>query len=361
MSSKRNKPPANPGIFHQMSQKIDKFLTRPQGQDPAPVKEAPEPPADAVAAFGRVERLLALPGGADGEWPPVLLDLLISLTGMSMGFLTSTLPGNSKRYHVRAAYPPDLSVEPLQKVGSGLAGWVHAKLQPLTLSNINLDSKLSYLFDPNDGLTGATSFYGWPLIKGDTMWGALMLAGNGATLDEPMKAFLEVLAQRLAAHYQEERLVVMAAEQSQLDPQTGLPHREIFLERMEALLKSAQDVTLWLMCVSGLGNYSVGQGRKESGALLKALAQQLMRDIQPCWEAGHVSYGVFTLAAPHAERLAVENALLSLQKRLNDWPLPPTADKVYFIFHQAMVRHPQDGEIAEALLEAALTKLALSE
>ncbi|MDR2455777.1 MAG: diguanylate cyclase, partial [Deltaproteobacteria bacterium] len=231
----------------------------------------------------------------------------------------------------------------------------------LTLSALNLDSSLSYLFHPGDGLTKATSFYGWPLMRGDTMWGSLMLAGDGEVLDEPKKAFLEVLAMRLAAHYQEERLAVMAAEQSQLDPQTGLPHREIFLERLERLLEASKDVCLWLMCVSGLGNFSVGQGRQESGALLKALAQQLMRDIQPGWEAGHVSYGVFTLAAPHSERQAVENAVLAFQKRLNDWPLPPKAERIYFIFHQAVVRHPQDGEKAEALLEAALTKLALSE
>ena len=107
------------------------------------------------------------------------------------------------------------------------------------------------------------------------------------------------------------------------------------------------------MCVSGLGNFSVGQGAKEAGELLRALAQQLMRDVQPGWEAGHVSYGVFTLA--------VENALLSFQKRLNDWPLPPKAERVYFIYHQAVVRYPQDGTTAEALLEAALTKLALPE
>jgi GGDEF domain-containing protein len=348
-----------------MGQKLDKFLTRPAGQSGAAPQAAPseasEPPSDAVAAFGRVERLLALPGGADGEWPPVLLDLLINLTGLSWGFLTQTLPANDKRYHIRAFYPPDLRVERLQAVGSGLAGWVHANKQALALGALNLGSSLSYLFHKGDGLTSATSFYGWPLLRGESMWGALMLAGEGEVLDDAKKAFLEVLAMRLAAHYQEERLGIMAAEQSQLEPQTGLPHRDVFLERLERLMGSASDVTVWLMCVSGLGNYSVGQGRKEAGALLKALAQQLMRDIQPGWEAGHVSYGVFTLAAPFAERLAVENAVLSCQKRLNDWPLPPKAEKVYFIFHQAVVRHPQDGENAEGLLEAALTKLALSE
>jgi GGDEF domain-containing protein len=356
-----------------MGRKLDRLLTRPadapgpktaqaaQGP-PAPPERLPaEPPADAVAAFGRVERLLALPGGAEGEWPQILLDLLINLTGLSLGFLTSSLPGNGKRYHVRAMYPPDLRLDRLQTVGSGLAGWVHAKRQSLTLSTLNLDSDLSYLFHPGDGLTRATSFYGWPLSNGETMWGALMLAGEGETLDEPRKAFLEVLAQRLAAHCQQERLVVMAAEQRQLDPQTGLPHREAFLERLEALVESAKDPRLWLMCVSGLGNYSAGQGRREAGALLRALAQQLTRDVRPGWEAGHVAHGVFTLAAPQAESEAVEQAILGLQKRLNDWPLPPKAEKVYFIFHQALVRHPQDGGTAEELLEAALTKLALSE
>jgi GGDEF domain-containing protein len=348
-----------------MGQRLDQLLSRPAvrpaGGSSGSAPAAGDPPSDAVSAFGRVERLLALPGGAESEWPPVLLDLLASLTGMSMAFLTSTLPGNSKRYHLRAAWPPGLGLDKLQAVGSGLAGLVHAKRQPLLLSSLNLDQNLSYIFHQSDGLTKATSFYGWPLLHGDSMWGALILAGDGEPLDDSMRAFLEVLAMRLAAHYQQERLVVMAAEQSQLDPQTGLPHREVFVERLANLLEAEGDVSLWLMCVSGLGNFSVGQGAKEAGELLRALAQQLMRDIEPSWEAGHVSYGVFTLAAPHDERLAVENALMAFQKRLNDWPLPPKAERVYFIYHQAVVRHPQDGAKAEALLEAALTKLALSE
>jgi GGDEF domain-containing protein len=372
VSSKPKKPPKGGGLLQSLSLKFDQLLSRheePPEAEPKPATMAGDVPETVTGAFDRIERILALDGAPDvgraapeGPWTDVLLDFLLNITGLSLGFLTTTLPANSKRYEIMAERPQGLGLERLQTVGSGIAGFVHSKVKPLMLDSLNLDQNVSFLFHQGDGLGQATSFYGWPLVRHQVFRGALMLAGTrGAVLDQAQTAFLGAVANRLAAHLQLGRLAVMAAEQDQLDPQTGLPHRAVFVERLGALLRQSPGSILWLLCVSGLGHFSVGHGQPEASALLRALAQQLMSDARPGWEIGHLSYGVFTVAAPADERLAVDNAILSFQKRLNDWPLPPKAVRVFFVFHQAVVRHPQDGEGPEALLEAALNKLAQSD
>jgi GGDEF domain-containing protein len=368
VSAKRKKPPdktsTSPGLLHQFGQKIDQLLSRNNERrqtfsgegSPEPL----QPEEDLLGAFIRLEELLA----SGSTWPERLLDLLVNSLDLTWGFLTIILSGQTKNYHIKTEYPPPVGLESLQPISSGLVGWVHTKLQPLALSTLNLDQNISYIFHPGDPLKNATSFYGWPLIYVGNLKGSLILVGSEGQVLSPAKlAFLDCLAMRLAAHYHQCRLFELVSDLSKLDSQTALPHREFFIERLSSLLADNSDgeSALWLMCISGLGHFAANHGQMAASELIKALSQQILRDARPEWEVGHVSYGLFTLAAPYRDRLAVENAILSFQKRLNDWPLPAKAERVYFIFHQVVVRAPQDGDKAEVLLETALSKLAESD
>jgi GGDEF domain-containing protein len=368
VSAKRKKPssgtPTSPGLLHQFGQKLDQLLWRqnersqPDADDIVTAQALPD--NDPVACFLRFEEIFA----DDLKWPQRLLNLLVNSMELSCGFLTEILNGNTKNYHLMSQYPADVGLESLQPISSGLAGWVHTKLKPLALSSLNIDQNISYIFHSGDPLKKATSFYGWPLIYNGSLRGALLLIGSdGHTLSPEKIALLDCLALRLAAHYHQYRLLGLLGELSKLDSQTGLPHRDFFIERLSRLLadSSGSETSLWLLCISGLGHFAVGHGQAEATELTKALSQQLLRDARPEWEVGHISYGLFALAAPYSDRLAVENAILSFQKRLNDWPLSNRSENVFFIFHQVVVRFPQDGEKAEALLEAAMANLAESD
>ncbi|MDR2422063.1 MAG: GGDEF domain-containing protein, partial [Deltaproteobacteria bacterium] len=159
---------------------------------------------------------------------------------------------------------------------------------------------------------------------------------------------------------QQEKLVGRVLELNGLDPQTGLPHRSHFLERLDRQIEIAavkkQDLLLTILGISGLGRHAVSHGQAATRELLRSLSMLLLQNSPETWESweiGHVSYGIFALSAPGEEEEKMDKAILMFKKRLLD-----VFGQSGFSCHQARVVSPKDGTKPEALLEAALTALA---
>ncbi|MDR1545319.1 MAG: GGDEF domain-containing protein [Deltaproteobacteria bacterium] len=358
-------PDENPGLLRQMGQGLDKVLSRlnERGQKtPASPLDEAIMSGDFLAIWPRVEEILS-PQDSENAWSQNILSLILSFSGLTWAFLTEMLPGDPTHFVILAHQPQQPKLALRHPIDSGLAGWVHVKLDALALPTLTGAEKVASIFHPGDPLKNATSFYGWPLISNQTLRGSLLLAGSdGKTLAAEQLSFLDCLALRLAAHLHQDRLTSRVVELSRLDPQTGLPHRSYFIERLERLVNlfgvQGQSVTLTLLSVSGLGRFAAAHNQEDARSLLRSLAQQLLQHSGPDWELGHVSYGLFALAAPASERQTLEKTLLLFQKRLSDWPIPTRSGRVSFVYHQAQVAFPEDGTKAELLLEAALTSLS---
>jgi GGDEF domain-containing protein len=372
VSSKRKKSTNkdNTGILQQVGLSFDRFKSRFNDRGQGPSDDSPIDSSlfdlDALSFWNKIESVLPYQDDQDGGWPIVLLKLLIGYSGLHWAFLTEFLPGDSKHFHLLASYPEQADLESLQPINSGLAGWVHTKLEPLALPSVKTDENLSFVFHQDDNLKKATSFYGWPLVYNQAPRGAVLLAGTGnQVLAQEKIAFLNCFSHRLAAHFHQERLINRVIELSRLDPQTGLPHRSYFIERLERLIMVLSvkkiGLTLSLLNISGLGNFAMTYGQEEARTLLRSLAQQLLQHSGQQWELGHISYGLFALAAPATERAELDNTIILFQKRLSDWPIPTRSGRASFLFHHSQIDYPSNDTKPEAFLETALASLAQSE
>jgi GGDEF domain-containing protein len=372
VSSKRTKSAKkeNVGILQQVGISLDKFRTRFNDRGPSPNEDYPIDTTlfdiDPLTFWHKIETTLTYQDDQEGGWAKALLRLLIGYTGLCWAFLTEFLPGDTKHFHILQSYPEHTDLDSLQPINSGLAGWVHSKLEPLPLASIKTDENLSFVFHQGDPLKKATCFYGWPLLYNQSPRGSLILAGsNNETLAAEKKNFLDCFSQRLSAHFHQERLVSRVIELSRLDAQTGLPHRSYFIERLErlAMVTSVKKIglTLSLLNVSGLGCFAATYGQEEAKNLLRSLAQQLLQNSGPEWELGHISYGLFALAAPSSERADLDNTILLFQKRLSDWPIQTRTGRASFLFHHSQVEYPVEETKPEVFLEQALANLARSE
>ncbi|MDR1310034.1 MAG: hypothetical protein LBL95_09095 [Deltaproteobacteria bacterium] len=368
MSQKRNTPPdgGGTGLFRQMGQSLDKVL----GKFNSRADREPPPPigknlssAPALALCSRLEGILALDGDKT-PWPQEVLKFALSYSGLSWAFLTEILTGDPRHFVIIAGQPFPSGLEVRQPMASGLAGYVHGGPQPLAIPSVRNVENLSFVFRPGDPLKKAETFYGWPLVYNETIRGALLLVGKAnQVLDDQALGFLDFLAQRLSAHYQQDKLCGRVVELTHLDAQTGLPHRTYFVERLGQMIEARKDegVTVALLNVSGLGRFALSFGQPEAYNLLRALAQDLLENSGPDWELGHLSYGLFALAAPATEQPSLDNTVIVFQKRLSEWPIPTRTGRANFIFHQARSSFPADGLKPEMLLEVALSNLALAE
>jgi GGDEF domain-containing protein len=315
------------------------------------------PNVDFPALWKKIEEILAAPS-TDGGWFLNILPLVLSLTGLNWAFLTELLTGDADHYAILAECPQVPTLDTRQSFNAGLAGLVHAKLQPLALPNLNPNDDLSAIFHPGDPLKKASSFYGWPLIYKQVPWGSLILVGiKGQVISPDKLQFLESLTLRLSAQLQQEKLFGRIQELNCLDPQTGLPHRSHFLERLdrqiEITLVKKKALILAVMGVSGLGRHAVTQGQAATKSLLRSLSLLLLQNSEDSWELGHISYGIFAISVPDQDEPALDKAILMLKKRLID-----IFGQSGFSYHEARVVCPEDGTKPEALLEAGLTSLA---
>ncbi|MDR3153528.1 MAG: hypothetical protein LBW85_04465 [Deltaproteobacteria bacterium] len=318
--------------------------------------------------FGLWSSLEGLLASQDPEshWLSALPPLLLDWSGLTWAFITEVFPGASSNFFIRAACPEIQGLKASHPMDGGLAGWVHTHLRPLAKARLNTGENYTYIFSPPEPLKKPTSFYGWPLVYNESPIGGLILVGTkGQTLGSQRLEFFAALAARLSAHAHHMRLNDRVSELKGLDPQTGLPHRANFLDRLERLmhLMSVQNQALCLriFCVSGLGRYSLTHSPEDTHSLLRNISSQFLHFTSEYWELGHVSYGVFAVAVPEVGMDDLDRCIAVLKKSLNEWSaVGRVSGQAGFTFHEAQVFFPQDGDRPELLLESALASLAES-
>ncbi|MDR1395636.1 MAG: hypothetical protein LBK52_05660 [Deltaproteobacteria bacterium] len=305
----------------------------------------------------KIEDILANPA-AEGGWLTEILPLVLDFTQLSWAFLTEILTGDADHYAILAECPQVSSLDIRHSFSSGLAGLVHSKLQQLAMPKINPGDEYSAVFHRGDPLKKASSFYGWPLVYSQNLWGSLLLIGTKGQVIQPDRLqFLDCLVLRLSAHLFQEKLAGRIVELSGLDAQTGLLHRTRFLERLERQIEintiKKHPLSLSVIGISGLGRYAVTHGQPSAVKVLRSLSLLLLQNSQSTWEIGHISYGIFALSVPAREEENLEKTILMFKRKLAD-----IFGLSGFSYHQAQVSCPEDGTKPEALLELALTSLA---
>ncbi len=291
------------------------------------------------------------------------LELIRQFTGLTWAFLTVLKPGDNKNYYLIALSDNAPEMPRKTPLSSGLAGWLHTKEKPLYIDKLKADSRNSYVFQKNEPDLGFRSFYGWPILYNDQVRGSLVLAGReGETLDPVLIEVLDCVVDRLAAQFHLDRLIMKLMEMEETDAQTNLPSRGFFLDNLAHLMEVADlkgdKVDLFVLATSGLGSFAAEYGQAAAGALLKSLAKELKGGLLPSWRLGHVSYGVFTLAVPSADRAESKKFLSAFKKKLQNWPLSDHSGRVELGLFLALGTYPNDGDSPEKLLEVALLALA---
>ncbi|MDR2352449.1 MAG: GGDEF domain-containing protein [Deltaproteobacteria bacterium] len=310
----------------------------------------------------QIEEILASQDPLE-NWVNLLPGTLLEWSGLSFAFLTEILHGDSTNLYIRGGAPELVGLKPSHPLEGGLAGWVHTHYQALAKDTLNTEDNLTHIFSPGEPIHRPTSFYGWPLIYRDQIMGGLILVGTkGERLNKELSRFFGSLTVRLAAHTHHMRALERVVELKGLDPQTGLPHRANFLDRLDTLLGMVsvhqEGLKLHLLSISGIGRYSVAHGLEETQALLRSIATQLLNFTTDYWELGHISYGVFAIACANNQQESLNRCLTFLKKGLMEWSsLGRAVEQANFIFHESEVSFPEDGNQPEDLLEKALTRL----
>lgn len=324
---------------------------------------AADPPENEICALWQGLEFCLSRSDHEGGGLAAALELIRRFSGLSWAFLTVVRSGDNKYYHLAAAsenVPDELPYKfPL---ASGLAGWIHTKLKPLSIDRLKEDNRNSFIFQKNDPIKGFRSFYGWPVMYNSQPRGALILAGaEGETLDPALYEVMECAVDRLAAQFHMDRLILKVMELDKIDSQSGLSHRGHFLENLGHMVKAAdlqgQGLDLFVLATTGLEAYSVEYGHAAAGELLKSIAGQLKAGLKPSWKLGHVSYGVFTLAAPSSDASETRGLIAKFKKQLEDWPMPDASGRVELDLFPALASYPQDGSGPEELLAIAFTAL----
>jgi GGDEF domain-containing protein len=367
VSPKRNTPPTGGNsLIKQVGQGLDKVLSKinsrssPASPPPASPKELSK--AATLTLCWQLEEIF-LYHDEKNPWPKELLKFVLAYSNLSWGFLTEILVGDPNHYVIIAGQPLPSSLDTRQPMSSGLAGYVHSQAQPLAITSIKSVEELPFIFYPGDPLKKAATFYAWPLIYNGAVRGSLLLAGKAnQILDDEAIHFLDFVALRLSSHYQQFKLLNWVLELNQLETQTALPHRTYFIDRLERLIEAhKQDgVTLTLLNVSGFGRYALSFGQAEAAKLLKELANVLLERSAHDWELGHLSYGLFGIAAPSTDKFNLDDAIVNFQRTLSQWSIPTRTGRINFVFHRSEANFPSDGQKSESLLEVALSNLAAS-
>ncbi|MDR1040291.1 MAG: hypothetical protein LBR80_09040 [Deltaproteobacteria bacterium] len=317
-------------------------------------------------ALWRILEELLASQDPDSHWLATLPPQILEWSGLSWAFITEVFEEVTSEYYIRASWPEVPGLKQAHPMDGGLAGWVHTHLLPLAKDRLNTGENFTYIFSQPEPIRKPTSFYGWPLVYNGKPMGGLVLAGaKGQTLNAPRLEFFSALAARLSAHANHMRLNDRVNELKRLDFQTGLPHRANFLDRLERLMDimgvQHQALCLKIICVSGLGRYSLTHTPEDTQSLLRKIASQFLHFASDYWELGHVSYGIFAVAVPEAVMDDLDRCIAVLKKSLNEWS---SAGRVVgqpgFVFHESQAFFPQDGDRPESLLENALSLLAES-
>lgn len=293
------------------------------------------------------------------------LELARSFAGLSWAFLTVIKSGDARHYHVVAASENTPENLPNKfPMASGLAGWLHTKLKPLSIDRLKADSRNSFIFQKNEPIRGVRSFYGWPIMYNDQPRGSLILAGaEGELLDPALAEVMQCVVDRLAAQFHMDRLILKVMELDEIDSQTGLAHRGHFIDSLYHMMEVAdlkgEGVDLFVLATSGLGAFAATHDQEAANHLLKSIAKQLKDGLRPTWRLGHISYGVFALATPTADSAEAKTLIAKFKKSLEDWPLTDSSGRADLGLYPALATYPRDCDgTPEQLLELALTALA---
>lgn len=336
-----------------------------EGKGGSPGTDLPE---NEICALWRGLEFCLSRSDHEGGGLAAALELVRRFAGLSWAFLTVVKSSDLKHYHVVAASDnaPD-NLPHKFPLAAGLAGWLHTKLKPLSIDRLKAESRNSFIFQKNEPIKGVRSFYGWPVLYNDQPRGALILAGGeGELLDPALTEVLECVVDRLAAQFHMDRLILKVMELDEIDSQTGLAHRGHFLDSLNHMMEVAdlkgEGVDLYVLATSGLGVFAAEHGQEAANHLLKSIAKQLKDGLLPTWRLGHVSYGVFTLAAPSADGAEARSLIAKFKKSLEDWPLTDSSGRADLGLYPALATYPRDCTGApEELLELALTALAESD
>jgi GGDEF domain-containing protein/putative methionine-R-sulfoxide reductase with GAF domain len=327
--------------------------------------DPPESPGSEICALWQGLEFCLSRSDHEGGGLAAALEQVRGFTGLTWAFLTVLKASDKKHYFLAAASAntPDSLAGGRYPLSSGLAGWLHTKLKPLTIDRLRTDSQNSFIFQKNEPLRGFRSFYGWPILYNDQPRGALVLAGaEGEVLDHGPLEVMDCVVDRLAAQLHLDRLIAKVLDMDHLDAQTGLPYRESFLDSLREMTHVAdvkrEGVDLYVLATSGLGALAVSRGQETAADILKAMSVRLREGLRPTWGLGHVSYGVFTLATPSADSAEAKSYIYQFKKSLENWPLPESAGRADLGLFLSLAAYPRDGTSPEELLEAALTALA---
>lgn len=333
------------------------------GKEKNTVAETESPDNEICALWQGLEFCLSR-SDHEGGGLATALDLIRRYTGMSWAFLTVIKANDKKNYYVVATsdnLPEDLANR--YPLSSGLAGWIHTKLKPLAIDRLKADSRNSFIFKKNEPIKGFRSFYGWPILYNDQPRGALILAGHdGEILDQGKAEVLECVVDRLAAQFHLDRLIHKVMEMDEVDSQTGLSHRAHFLDSLNHMMEVAdlkgEGVDLFVLATSGLGSFAADNSQEAASDLLRSIARQLKDGLRSTWRLGHVSYGVFALAAPSSDAAEAKALIGNFKRSLENWPLTGSTGRADLGLFPALASYPRDGSTPEQLLETALTALA---
>jgi GGDEF domain-containing protein/putative methionine-R-sulfoxide reductase with GAF domain len=327
----------------------------------------PESPTSEICAMWQGLEFCLSRSDQEGGGLAAALEQVRGFAGLTWAFMTVLKASDKKHYYLAAssANAPD-NLAGRYLLSSGLAGWLHTKLKPLTIDRLRTDSQNSYIFQKSEPLRGFRSFYGWPILYNDQPRGALILAGaEDEVLDHGLLEALDCVVDRLAAQLHMDRLIAKVLDLDQLDVQTALPYRGPFLDGLRQMTRVAdvkgEGVDLYVLATSGLGALAVSHGQETAADILKAIAGRLREGARPNWRLGHVSYGVFTLATPAVDSGEAKSFIFQFKKSLENWPLPGAAGRAGLGLFLALASYPRDGHSPEELLEAALTALAEGE
>ncbi len=232
-----------------------------------------------------------------GRYLEIAAGLVRKFIGADACFLASALPDDKSHYQLVAldAYRPYDLEQDLFPANQGLMGWIIKEKKPLRLGKISLGTDKSFIFYSGEPFKDFTAFAGLPLIWGRRLQGALCLSGRTSLNIDDIKAqALEIAADRLAASLEMEILLRRVSDISQLDSQTGLPHRFEFCQRIAQMLKmSSKSFSLITIKLSNIEEIVLKFGQETAKIALKKTAQHLLEETEEDIELGHIAYGIF--------------------------------------------------------------------
>ena len=298
------------------------------------------------------------------QYMPPTMALLRQYTAASACFCAAILHNDPNRYFVMS-HDSETSIQLSQDlfpVNSGLAGWVIHNRKKLIPDRPMASSEKTFVFYPDEPLKRFMGFAGFPLLFGEKVRGALILAHETPfKFDATILKTLELCSKRLAASLEMEFLFQRITELSRLDTQVGLPHRTHFIKRLNRMIKRAAgkgaSLTLLVIAIDNLSEAAAEIGQAEVLELLRGATRHLLVECSEENELGHLSYGIIGVAFIGEVEVEARSIAADLAEMLSDQPLASSHGRIRLKTRTALVRYPREATKAEGLIRTSLAKL----